>query len=415
MELVAAEKLVSRIEAQISGEARLVVAGNCAAPATLLRSIGETLADGRLFSLNAPVGWPKREGLVNETPFVGAGTRGDPSLEYLPMRLSLVPRLFTTSRPPDVVVLHVSPPRGDKVSMGIEVSILPAAVEAVRARGGLVVAQVNAAMPYTFGEGELPTDWIDLATEVDEPLVTHAVPPADEAEQCIGEQIAQMVEDGATLQLGIGAIPDAVAVHLETRQHLRVWSEMISDGTLSLERAGALDPDRPLAASFVSGSDELYRWVDGNPRIRMRRTEVINDPARVAAHPGMVSINTAMQVDLFAQANAMFIHGRVHSGFGGQPDFVAGALHSRAGHAIIALRSWHDRSGTSTVLPVLSHPVTSFQHSAIVSEHGLAKIFGQSQEMQARALIDHVADPRARDELHESVGRFAELEGAPRE
>ena len=415
MELVAAEKIVSRIEAQISGEPRLVVAGNCAAPATLLRSIGETLAAGRLFSLNAPVGWPKREGLVNETPFVGAGTRGDPSLEYLPMRLSLVPRLFTTSRPPDVVVLHVAPPRGDKVSMGIEVSILPAAIEAVRARGGLVVAQVNAAMPYTFGEGELPTDWIDLAAEVDEPLVTHAVPPADEAEQCIGEQIAQMVQDGATLQLGIGAIPDAVAVHLQTRRHLGVWSEMISDGTLSLERAGALDPDRPLAASFVSGSDELYRWVDGNPRIWMRRTEVINDPARVAAHPGMVSINTAMQVDLFAQANAMFIDGRVHSGFGGQPDFVAGALHSRGGHAIIALRSWHDRSGASTVLPVLSHPVTSFQHSAIVSEHGLAKIFGRSEQMQARALIDHVADPRARDELHESVGRFAEIEGAPRE
>jgi acyl-CoA hydrolase len=297
--------------------------------------------------------------------------------------------------------------------MGIEVSILPAAVEAVRARGGLVVAQVNPTMPYTFGEGELPTDSIDLAVEVDEPLVTHDVPPPDEAEGEIGEQTAALVEDGATLQLGIGAIPDAVAVHLRSRRDLRVWSEMVSDGTLSLERSGALDSDLPLAATFVSGSHDLYRWVDCNPRIRMRRTEVINDPARVAAHPGMVSINTAMQVDLFAQANAMFVRRRVHSGFGGQPDFVAGALHSPGGHAIIALRSWHEKSDASTVVPLLPHPVTSFQHSVIVSEHGRAEIFGRSQQTQARLLADRVADPRARDELRESIARFGELDRAP--
>jgi acyl-CoA hydrolase len=133
----------------------------------------------------------------------------------------------------------------------------------------------------------------------------------------------------------------------------------------------------------------------------MSRTEVINDPARVAAHLGMVSINTAMQVDLFAQANAMFVRGQVHSGFGGQPDFVAGALHAKGGQAIIALRSWHEKSDTSTAVPVLPHPVTSFQHSAIVSEHGRAEIFGRSQQTQARLLIDHVADPRARDGLRE--------------
>jgi acyl-CoA hydrolase len=297
--------------------------------------------------------------------------------------------------------------------MGIEVTILPAAVEAVRARGGLVIAQVNADMPYTYGDGEVPTDWIDFAVEMDEPLLTHAARPANDCEQQIGEQVAQLVEDGATLQLGIGEIPDDVAAHLRARQHLRVWSEMISDGTLSLERAGALDPGRPLVASFVIGSPELYRWVDANPRIRMRRTEVVNDPARIAAHPGMVSINTAMQVDLFAQVNAMFVRGRVHSGFGGQPDFVSGALHSEGGHAIVALRSWHDKSDTSTVLPVLRHPVTSFQHSMIVSEHGRAEIFGRGQRTQAALLIDHVADPRARDELHESIARFAEPEGAP--
>jgi acyl-CoA hydrolase len=413
MELVTVEELASRLEAGAGAEPRLVVSGNCAAPLALLHSLTETLPSCRLFSLNAPAGWPQRDRLINETPFVGPGTRGDPLLDYLPMRLSLVPRLFGSSRPPDAVLLHTSRPRSRKVSMGIEVTILPAAVEAVRARGGLVIAQVNADMPYTYGDGEVPTDWIDFAVEMDEPLLTHAARPANDCEQQIGEQVAQLVEDGATLQLGIGEIPDDVAAHLRARQHLRVWSEMISDGTLSLERAGALDPGRPLVASFVIGSPELYRWVDANPRIRMRRTEVVNDPARIAAHPGMVSINTAMQVDLFAQVNAMFVRGRVHSGFGGQPDFVSGALHSEGGHAIVALRSWHDKSDTSTVLPVLRHPVTSFQHSMIVSEHGRAEIFGRGQRTQAALLIDHVADPRARDELHESIARFAEPEGAP--
>src|SRR6516165_5234191 len=186
MKTVAAEKIASRIEAHSARAPRLVVAGNCATPRTLLHSITEALAECRLFSLNAPSGWPLRDGVINETPFVGPGTRSDPSLEYLPMRLSLVPRLFTSSRPPDAVLLQVSRPRGDRVSMGIEVTILPAAVEAVRARGGLVLAQINPTMPYTFGDSEIPTDSIDLAVEADEALVAHDVPPPDEAEQQIG-------------------------------------------------------------------------------------------------------------------------------------------------------------------------------------------------------------------------------------
>ncbi len=413
MELVTIEELCSRLEARDGREPRLVVAGNCAAPRTLLGSITETLPSCRMFSLNAPAGWPRRDGLTNETPFVGAGTRDDPLLDYLPMRLSLVPRLFASSRRPDAVVLHTSSPRFDKVSMGIEVNILPAAVEAVRARGGLVIAQVNPSMPYTFGDGELSTDLIDFGVEVDDPLLTRRSRPIDDSEREIAQQVARMVETGATLQLGIGEIPDEVTAHLRTRRHLRVWSEMISDGIVSLEQAGALDAGRPIAASFLIGSSELYAWADTNPRLRMRRTEIINDPARIAAHPGMVSVNSAMQVDLFAQANATFIRGRVYSGFGGQPDFVTGALHSRGGHTIVALRSWHDRSDTSTVVPLLPHPVTSFQHTVIVSEHGHAEIFGRSQRSQARLLIDHVADPRAREQLDDAIGRAGELQNTP--
>ena len=193
---------------------------------------------------------------------------------------------------------------------------------------------------------------------------------------------------------------------MAVRKGLRIWSEMISDGVLDLHRSGALHSDAPVVTSFLIGSPELYRWADGNLRLRMLRTETVNDPARIAAHPNMLSVNAAMQVDLFAQANASFIAGRVHSGFGGQPDFVAGALHSQGGHAVVALHAWHARTDSSTVVPVLSNPVTSFQHTAIVSEHGCADLFGHSQHTQAQALIDHVADPRAREGLTEEARRL---------
>ena len=120
----------------------------------------------------------------------------------------------------------------------------------------------------------------------------------------------------------------------------------------------------------------------------------------------MLSINAAMQVDLFAQANASFVDNRIHSGFGGQPDFVTGALHSRGGHAIVALHAWHQKTDSSTVVPILKNPVTSFQHSAIVSEHGCAELFGRSEQAQAQLIIDHVADPRARPQLAVEAGRL---------
>ena len=138
----------------------------------------------------------------------------------------------------------------------------------------------------------------------------------------------------------------------------------------------------------------------------MVRTETVNDPARIAAHPRMLSVNAAMQVDLFAQANASFVDNRIHSGFGGQPDFVTGALHSSGGHAVVALRAWHEKSDASTVVPVLTNPVTSFQHSAVVSEHGCAELFGRSEHAQAQLLIDQVADPRARVQLAEAAARL---------
>ena len=163
----------------------------------------------------------------------------------------------------------------------------------------------------------------------------------------IGDRVAARVSDGSTLQMGIGAVPDATLHALTERSHLRIWSEMFSDGVLALERRGVLDPGWPLVASFLFGSPELYQWVDHNPRVRMMRTERTNDPGAIARTPQVVSVNTAMQVDWFAQANASRITGLIYSGFGGQTDFIVGALHSQGGQAIIALRSCHRKAHVS--------------------------------------------------------------------
>jgi acyl-CoA hydrolase len=217
--------------------------------------------------------------------------------------------------------------------------------------------------------------------------------------ESIGERVAALVPQAATLQLGIGGVPDAVLAALQKHRGLSVWSEMFSDGVLALERAGALDRDVPVTASFAFGTTELYAWIDGNPRIRMLRTEKTNDPGLISRQPAMVSVNSALQVDLFAQANAARVHGMIYSGFGGQTDFVVGALHSRGGRAIIALPSWHPKANVSTVVPSLSGPVTSFQHSYIVSEQGIAEIWGNDASTQAAQIISNVAHPDARAEL----------------
>lgn len=394
------EELERELAARWPGEPRVVASGNHASPWALLDALERSVERYRLFMLAAQAPLPDRDGVVFETPFVGPGMRdAGPRLDYLPMRLSLVPRLFATLRPPDAVLLHASAPHAGRVSLGIEVNILPAAVAAVRERGGLVVAQLNRRMPYTFGDGELDESLIDLAVEAEQELPSPPVRAAQDHSERIAALVAELVPAEATLQLGIGQVPDATLRALSGRSRLAIWSEMISDGVMDLERQGALDRAREIVCSFMFGSSELYEWVAHNPRIRMARTETTNDPGLIAARPRMVSINTALQVDLSDQAAASHVHSRVYSGFGGQPDFVGGALHSPGGHAVIALPSWHARSDSSTIVPRLHGPVTSFQHSAVVTEQGAAHIFGRSERAQARLLIEHAAHPDAREQL----------------
>jgi acyl-CoA hydrolase len=246
-------------------------------------------------------------------------------------------------------------------------------------------------MPFTGGDAVLACEEIDYAVEADEPLASPVHRAVGEVHGEIGGRVAALVPEGATLQLGIGAVPDAVLATLTGRRGLGVWSEMFSDGVLDLERAGALDPDTPVTASFVFGSAELYAWVDRNPRVRLLRTEKTNDPGLIAEH-------------LYAQANASRVRGVIYSGFGGQTDFVVGALHSPGGRAIIALPSWHPKADVSTVVPRLAGPVTSFQHSYVVSEQGTATVWGHDAGEQAAQIIDNVAHPDAREGLR-AAGR----------
>jgi acyl-CoA hydrolase len=400
------QERLGAVLSRVPGTPRVVAAGNFATPLAALGVLDAAVAGYRLFMLNAQPGIPDRPGVTFETPFVGPGMRGAPNLRYFPCRLSLVPHLLSGALPPDIVLLHTSAPHEGTVSLGTEVNVLPAAIDAARARGGVVIAQVNPAVPYVYGDGVLAVDEIDYGIEADAPLPVPAVRTPDETSRLIGEQVARLVSDGATLQLGIGAVPDAALAALTGRRALRVWSEMFSDGVLELQRAGALDPDALINASFVFGSAELYEWVHRNPRVRLLRTEKTNDPALIAKHPNLTSVNSALQVDLYGQANANRARNAIYSGFGGQTDFVVGALHSPGGKAIIALPSWHAKTDSSTVVPILTGPVTSFQHSYLVSEHGNAAIWGRDTDAQARDIIDQVAHPRARDELCAAAGRL---------
>lgn len=401
---------LSRYLGRLRDTPRIVASGNHVTPWHTLGLIDEELSSYRLWVLNAQKGIPDRDGVILETAFVGPGMRRSPRLSYTPSRLSLVPRLFSGLQPPDLVLLHTTVPRDGKVSLGTEVNILPAAVEAVRRRGGIVVAQVNPRMPWTFGDALLDVDQVDLMIEADEPLLTAPAPAIDEESALIGERVAARVPDGATLQAGIGAVPDAALRGLKTRTGLRVWTEMFSDSVLALEKVGALDRQVKIQTSFIFGSEELLEWVDGNERIKMLRTETTNNPTKIARNPAMVSVNTALQVDLFGQANASRIKARIHSGFGGQTDFIVGAMHAPEGKAFIALPSWHEKSKTSTIVGRLAVRVTSFQQTAVVTEQGMAHLWGRSQSEQARELIDRAAHPMAREDL-ERKGRKLGLLG----
>ncbi len=291
MRLISEQDLESALRAVAVEEPRIVASGNHASPRVLLAALERTLERYRLFMLAAHGPLPDRDGVIFETPFVGPGMRtAAERLDYLPMRLSLVPRLFATVRPPDVVLLHTSTPREGKVSLGIEVNILAAAVEHVRARGG---------------PGRRPAEPADAVHLRRRGARRGRDRPRDRG----GRRARLACRRRASTRTrsrspswspvwsttarhcswGSARFPTRPCARSRARRDLAIWSEMISDGVMELDRGGALRLSAPIVCSFLFGSPELYDWVDGNPRLRMTRTETTNDPSRIAAHPGMIS------------------------------------------------------------------------------------------------------------------------------
>jgi acyl-CoA hydrolase len=406
MRVINVEQLKS-ILANLPSNPRIIASGNFSAPLTLLDAAEQVIPEFKLHMLNAHgSGIPDREGVTYETAFVGPAMRNHARLQYIPCRLSLLPVLIRNFYRPDVVFIHTSQQRFDTVSLGTEVNILPGAIETARAHGGLVIAQSNKKMPYTYGDAQIYENEIDYLVEVDETLQEKPVTAATDIHIEIGNRIAALVEDNSTLQLGIGGVPDAVLLALRQRKGLRIWSEMFSDGVLELSKVGALDEEILITASFTFGSKELYQWLDLNKKVRMLRTERTNDPSQIARQAKMTSINSALEVDLFDQANASHVRGRIFSGFGGSTDFIVGALHSRGGQSFVALPSWHPKADVSTIVPKINSNVTHFQHSYIVTEQGVAASFGHSQSEQAINIINNAAHPSVRDELTAKATEF---------
>ncbi len=406
MRVINTEQLKS-ILANLPSNPRIIASGNFSTPRTLLAIADEVIPEFKLHMLNAHgAGIPDREGVTYETAFVGPVMRNHPRLEYIPSRLSLLPVLIRNFYRPDVVFIHTSQQRFDTVSLGTEVNILPRAIETARAHGGLVIAQSNKQMPYTYGDAQIYESEIDYLVEVDEPLQEKPATEITDTQAEIGSRIAALVEDHSTLQLGIGGVPDAVLLALKERKGLRIWTEMFSDGVLELSKAGTLDDEVLITASFIFGGQELYQWLDLNKKVRMLRTERTNDPSQIARQAKMTSINSALEVDLFDQANASHVRGKIYSGFGGSTDFIVGALHSRGGQSFVALPSWHPKADVSTIVPRLQANVTHFQHSYVVTEQGVAACFGHSQNDQALNIIKNAAHPSVREELTAKAAEF---------
>ncbi len=300
--------------------------------------------------------------------------------------------------------MHVSPPdRHGFCSLGVSVDVARAAVQTAKR----VIAQVNPRMPRTHGDGLIHATQLHAATLVDAPLPEHAPPALTDIERAIGRHCASLVEDGATLQTGIGAIPDAVLAALTGHQDLGLHTELFSDGVIDLVARGVITGSKKrvhpgkLVSGFLMGTRRLFDFVDDNPQVAMLDIGYVNDTDVIRRNPKVTAINSAIEVDLSGQVCADSIGTRLYSGVGGQMDFIRGAALSEGGKPIIALPSITSR-GASRIVPYLKQGagvVTTRAHVHwVVTEHGIANLYGQNLRRRAQALVA-VAHPQHREEL----------------
>ncbi|MEZ5528387.1 MAG: acetyl-CoA hydrolase/transferase C-terminal domain-containing protein [Porticoccaceae bacterium] len=347
--------------------------------------------------------------LRNRCYFVSHSTREQVNrgeADYVPMFLSEIPKLLRSRRQPlDVALIQVSPPDcHGNCSLGVSVEVTRAACDV----GTTIIAQINPQMPRTHGDAAIPLADIDFAVEIDSaiPAFEPAVP--SDVHLRIGRHVAELIRDGDCLQMGIGAIPDAVLSHLTDHRRLGIHTEMFSSGVLPLVQAGVIDNSNKviqpgkIVTGFVLGSKALYDFVDDNTEVVFLDIEYVNNPAVIRKNSQVVSINSAIQVDLSGQVCADSIGGRVYSGFGGQVDFVTGSQLSEGGRSIIALPATALGGKQSRIVSHLAPGagvVTSrAQVDYVVTEYGVAHLHGASLRERAQRLIA-IAHPDFRDKL----------------
>ncbi|MFW6184021.1 MAG: acetyl-CoA hydrolase/transferase family protein [Chloroflexota bacterium] len=325
--------------------------------------------------------------------------------DFTPVFLSEIPALFRKELPLDVALISLSPPDAHGFcSFGVEVGTTKPAAEAAR----IVIAEINPQMPRTLGDSFIHVSRLTHIVEVDYPLPEAPQGGSSEWHMRVGQNIAEMIPNGATLQMGIGSIPDAVLKNLTDHRDLGVHTELFSDGVVDLVDAGVVTCRRKnfhpgkIIAGFLFGSQRLYDFVHNNPLIELHPTDYVNDPFNIAQNDRMVSINSALQVDLTGQVNADSIGPRFYSGVGGQVDFMRGAARSRGGLPIIAFLSTAKNGAISRIVPMLyegSGVVTTRNDvHYIVTEYGVASLYGKSVRERACELIN-IAHPQFRDEL----------------
>ncbi|MCK6457489.1 MAG: GNAT family N-acetyltransferase [Phycisphaerae bacterium] len=338
--------------------------------------------------------------------FIGANVREavtDGRADYTPVFLSEIPGLIRSRRIPiDVSIVSVTPPDSEGwCSFGTHVDISPATTDVAR----LVIAQVNPRMPRTFGPCRLHVDNIHAMVEIEHPLPELRPPPMRAETESIARAIAELITDGATLQLGIGAIPDAVLRFLEHHNDLGIHTEMFSDGVVHLVQRGVITGRRKtlrpgkIVASFLMGSQSTYEFAHENPMVELHPVDYSNDPFVIAQNDNMVAINTCLEIDLTGQVCSDSIGTQFYSGIGGQVDFIRGAARSKGGRPVIALPSTACDGTVSRIVPRLSDGAgvvtTRGDVHYVVTEYGVANLHGKNVRERAMALIS-IAHPKFR-------------------
>ncbi len=407
---------------------RLWIQPSCATPQVLIEALTRRAYQLQNVELchmltlgDAPYARPEFEGHFRHNGlFLGGNVReavASGRADYTPIFLSEIEQLFTSGDMQlDGALIQTSPPdEHGFLSLGASVDCTLTAARQAR----YVIAEVNDQMPRTMGDTFLHISEITAIVETSHPLLELPAEPSSRLQERIAKNVASLISDGATLQLGIGGIPDAVLRALTDKHDLGIHSEMFSDGIIPLIEAGIVNGARKslhpgkVVAGFVLGSKTLFDYIHENPTFEFHPTAYVNDPFRIAQNDRMIAINSAIQVDLTGQVCADSIGSRPYSGFGGQVDFMRGAARSKGGKPIIALPSTACHDNISRIVPVLDTGAGVVTSRAdvhyVITEHGIAYLHGKTLRQRAEALIA-VADPKFRDGLYEFAAKAHLLE-----